>query len=174
MFEINIIHSDGSKEYLGHMEPRHVTYNRYNEGLLIGAGKLHGSNMRKAGFLSHGAQYRNTAEMEFKINDIAYRGTFCFINFIPENQIAVFGSTGAVYEWCPIKDRAFTPDELTARDLAQSEAEENKESAAKDDLRENRNADHNKLDLDEDTHPIETIDPVIPAQAQPTASAVTP
>jgi len=101
MFEINIIHEDGSKDCLGNMEARHVTYNRYNEGLLIGAGKLLNSSKQKKLFLKHSTKYRNKAELEFKSRDITYEGTFCFINFLPETNTVVFGSVGPVYEWAP-------------------------------------------------------------------------
>jgi hypothetical protein len=113
MYEINLTHDDGTKECLGHMEERHVTYNRYNEGLLIGAGKLHGSSIRRAAFLEHGARYRNKAQLEFKGKDKAFQGVFCFINFIPESHTVVFGSIGPVYEWCPLNDRPLSEDDIT-------------------------------------------------------------
>jgi len=101
MFEISIIHDDGSRDCLGHMEARHVTYNRYNEGLLIGAGKLLNTNQQKGMFLRHSTKYRNKAELEFRSREITYQGTFCFINFLPETNTVVFGSIGPVYEWGP-------------------------------------------------------------------------
>jgi len=105
MFEVNIIHANGSKECLGNMEARYVTYNRYNEGLLIGAGKLRNTSVQKEMFLKHATKYRNKAELEFKGQDIMYQGTFCFINFLPETGTVVFGSVGPVYEWAPGQSR---------------------------------------------------------------------
>lgn len=99
-YEIYVIHNDGSKDCIGHMEERHVTHNRYNEGLLIGAGRLHNSDLQKTTFLKLGALYRNKADLEFKGRQKTYRGEFCFINFIPETNTAVFGSISSVLEFC--------------------------------------------------------------------------
>lgn len=113
MYEINMIHANGKKECLGFMEEKHVTYNRYNEGLLIGAGRLHNSDARRDVFCTFAARYRNKAELEFKSKNKAFQGTFCFINFIPESHTVVFGSVGPVYEWCPVRNRPLY-DEDTA------------------------------------------------------------
>jgi len=102
------------------MEERHVTYNRYNEGLLIGAGKLHNSDMRREGFIDHGARYRNKAELEFRGKDRVFTGTFCFINFIPEIHTVVFGSIGPVHEWCPTKIRPLKEEDTLSDETVSS------------------------------------------------------
>jgi len=112
MYEINIIHSNGKKDCLGYMEEHHVTYNRYNEGLLIGAGKLHNSDMRREVFIEYGVRYRNKAELEFRGKNRVFTGTFCFINFIPEIHTVVFGSIGPVREWCPVRNRPLTEEDV--------------------------------------------------------------
>ena len=98
MFKIYLLNADGSKECLGQMEERHVTYNRYSEGLLIGAGKLHETDIKKGVFLKYAAQFQNKTELEFSGENVTYSGTFCCINFIPESNTVVFGSIGPVYE----------------------------------------------------------------------------
>ena len=101
MFKIYLLNKDGSKECLGQMERKHITYNRYSEGLLIGAGKLHETDIKKGVFLKFAAQFQNKSELEFEGEDVIYSGTFRCINFIPENNAVVFGSIGPVYELTP-------------------------------------------------------------------------
>jgi len=110
-YEIYLIHEDGSKDILGHMEERHVTHNRYNEGLLIGAGKLHNSDKQKKTFLCQGAQRRNKAELEFKGCEKTFRGEFCLINFISETNTVVFGSVSTVREFCSRTGRQIVAEE---------------------------------------------------------------
>jgi len=112
MYEINIVHADGRKDCLGHMEERHVTYNRYNEGLLIGAGKLHNSDMQREVFLAHGAKYNNEAEIEFRNEEKVFRGIFRFINFIQETHTVVIASVSAVHECCPLEGQSIVVDSL--------------------------------------------------------------
>jgi hypothetical protein len=104
-FKINVIHRDGSKDCLGHMAEKDVAHNRYNQGLLIAAGKLLGSDAEKDAFLHHANIYKNKAELEFSNGEKAFQGTFHIVNFIPESHTVVFGSTGTVYEWCPERER---------------------------------------------------------------------
>jgi len=112
-YEINLLHTNGSKDCLGHMEERHVTHNRYNEGLLIGAGKLHNSDIQKQAFLRNSTLFRNTATLEFKGKNKTFRGTFCFINFIPETNTVVFGSIGSVTERCSLTGKLVEQDKHT-------------------------------------------------------------
>lgn len=100
-YEVSIIHPGRNKDHLGFIEEKNVTHNRYNEGLLIGAGKLLHSDIRREVFCEHAAKYRNKAELEFKSENKTYTGTFCFFSFVPETHTVVFGSIGPVYEWCP-------------------------------------------------------------------------
>ena len=106
------------------MEGRHVTHNRYNEGLLIGAGKLHNSDGQKKSFLSLSARYRNKAELEFKGEESTYRGIFCFINFIEETNTVVFGSIGPVKEYCSrtgrLIEKEIAEDKIVAEDATET------------------------------------------------------
>ena len=115
-YEIYVIHADGSKDCLGHMEERHVTHNRYNEGLLIGAGRLHNSDKQKKAFLLRGALHRDKAELEFKGSEVTFRGEFCVINFIPETNTTVFGSISPVLEFC-----SRTGNQIIAEEEAEEE-----------------------------------------------------
>lgn len=111
VYEIYVIHADGSKDCLGNMEERHVTHNRYNEGLLIGAGRLHNSDKQKKAFLLRGALHRDKADLEFKGSEITFRGEFCVINFIPETNTTVFGSISPVLEFCSRTGRQIIAEE---------------------------------------------------------------
>lgn len=96
-YTVNIIHPNGEKECLGDIAEKDVTYNRYNEGLLIGAGRLHSTDIQRTTFLEHAAKYRNKGRLEFVGVDRIYTGIFCFISFIPETHTVVFGSLGPVH-----------------------------------------------------------------------------
>jgi len=126
-YEVYVVHKDGSKDCLGQMAEKHVTHNRYNEGLLIGAGKLQNSDRQKEAFLFHSAAYRNKAMMEFKGAKSTFRGEFCFINFIPETNTVVFGSISAVLEFCTRTGRQIIAEE---EQKAEQDASENVSAVA--------------------------------------------
>lgn len=96
-YTVNIIHPNGEEECLGEILEKDVTYNRYNKGLLIGAGRLHSSDIQRETFIEHAAKYRNKGQLEFIGAQTIYTGIFCFISFVPENHTVVFGSIGPVH-----------------------------------------------------------------------------
>lgn len=83
---------------LGSMREKAITFNRYNKGLLIAAGKLTSDDAQNDAFMTFAAKFRNKARMRFTGQEATYLGDFCFINFIPETHTVVFGSVGPVVE----------------------------------------------------------------------------
>ncbi|MEX0297576.1 MAG: hypothetical protein AB3N28_00800 [Kordiimonas sp.] len=83
---------------LGTMAADSITFNRYNKGLLIAAGKLTSDSIQHDVFMTFAARFRNKAFMKFTGAEKTYFGDFCFINFIPETHTVVFGSVGPVIE----------------------------------------------------------------------------
>mgnify|MGYP003677703617 CR=1 FL=1 len=81
---------------LGSMREKAITFNRYNKGLLIAAGKLTSDDTQNDAFMTFAAKFRNKARMRFTGPEATYLGDFCFINFIPETHTVVFGSVGPV------------------------------------------------------------------------------
>jgi len=97
-YDIFLLKTGGEKQYLGQMPAKAISFNRYNEGLLVAAGKISNTNAEKSVFLHFSARFREKALLEFQSNEKAYEGDFSFINFDPETQIVVFGSVGPVKE----------------------------------------------------------------------------
>lgn len=97
-YEITIFRRDAPPLVVGTMLAEDITFNRYNEGLLIAAGKLSKHNLETETFLKFETLFRHTANMQFRGEEKTYMGEFCFINFIPESHVVVFGSIGSVTE----------------------------------------------------------------------------
>ena len=112
-YEITIFRRDAPSLVVGTMLSEDITFNRYNEGLLIAAGKLSKHNLETETFLKFETLFRHTANMQFRGEEKTYTGDFCFINFIPESHIVVFGSTGPVTESETITEEDLKDDEST-------------------------------------------------------------
>lgn len=97
-FEISLLKRNKDPEPLGSMDESAVTFNRYNKGLLIAAGRLHHNSIQASMFMKFAAKFRNLARLKFRSPEKTYFGHFCFINFIPETNTVVFGSVGPVVE----------------------------------------------------------------------------
>ncbi|MFC3050416.1 hypothetical protein [Kordiimonas pumila] len=96
--DIYLLKDGSDRQYIGRMSKSDVSFNRYNEGLLVAAGKIFNTNVQESVFLKFSAQFQEKAELEFKTFDTSYTGDFSFINFDEETQIVVFGSLGAITE----------------------------------------------------------------------------
>ena len=97
-FEISVMKEGEEPRALGSMRESAITFNRYNKGLLIAAGKLTYDGDQNSVYMKFAARYRNKAHLKFRNSKKTYLGDFCFINFIPETQTVVFGSVGPVVE----------------------------------------------------------------------------
>lgn len=97
VFEISVLKEGEEPRCLGTMRESAITFNRYNKGLLIAAGKLSYDDTQNM-YMKFAARYRNKAQLKFRNSKKTYLGDFCFINFIPETQTVVFGSVGPVVE----------------------------------------------------------------------------
>lgn len=97
-FEISVLKDSEEPRCLGTMRESAITFNRYNKGLLIAAGKLSYDGDQNSVYMKFAARYRNKAHLKFRNSKKTFFGDFCFINFIPETQTVVFGSIGPVVE----------------------------------------------------------------------------
>lgn len=95
-YQIYLIAEGQEKSFLGEMPNQAISFNRYNEGLLVAAGKISKTNTKQSVFMHFAAQFRDQAMLEFKSSTKTHKGNFSFINFDPETHIVVFGSVGAV------------------------------------------------------------------------------
>lgn len=98
VFEICVMKEGEEPRCLGSMRESAITFNRYNKGLLIAAGKLSYDDTQNNAYMRFAAKFRNKAPLRFRNSKKTYFGDFCFINFIPETQTVVFGSIGPVLE----------------------------------------------------------------------------
>ncbi len=97
-YQICVLKDEQPSITLGTMAADSITFNRYNKGLLIAAGKLTSDDMQNDMFMTFSARFRNKAYMRFMGAEKTYFGDFCFINFIPETHTVVFGSVGPIIE----------------------------------------------------------------------------
>lgn len=95
-YQIYLIADGQDKSFLGEMPNQAISFNRYNEGLLVAAGKINKTNTKQSVFMHFATQFRDQAMLEFKSRTKTHRGNFSFINFDPETHIVVFGSVGSV------------------------------------------------------------------------------
>lgn len=95
-YQIYLMTDNQDKSFLGEMPDHAISFNRYNEGLLVAAGKISKTNTKQSVFMHFAAKFRDQATLEFKSSAKTHKGNFKFINFDPETQIVVFGSVGPV------------------------------------------------------------------------------
>lgn len=118
-FEITVLKRGSEPLVLGTMPEEAITFNRYNEGLLIAAGKLSRNSLQTDAFMKFETLFRNKALMQFQGEEKTYFGEFCFINFIPETHTVVFGSVGPVIEVDTVSDSEEN-EEMTAKIIAEA------------------------------------------------------
>jgi len=97
-FQISVIHKNNAHKILGTMAERTISFNRYNKGLLVAAGRLNHDTIDGSIFVEFSARFRNLERLKFQNSQKTYYGDFCFINFIPEISTVVFGSVGPITE----------------------------------------------------------------------------
>ncbi|MCK0069194.1 hypothetical protein [Kordiimonas laminariae] len=97
-YKIYVLKDDGEKVCLGSMAGKHITYNRYSEGMLIAAGKLWNTSVENQVFLKFVTQFHDTIPLRFESSENIFEGNFTFSNFDAELSIVIFGSEGPVYE----------------------------------------------------------------------------
>lgn len=103
-FEISVLAHGKEPVALGTMPESAITFNRYNKGLLIAAGKISNTDAQQSMYMKFATQFGNTAQFKFQNIDKTYYGEFTFINFDPETFTVVFGSVSPIQEVDTIDD----------------------------------------------------------------------
>lgn len=103
-FTISVLAPGKKPAYLGTMPENAISFNRYNEGLLVAAGKMTGTDPDQSMYMKFAAQFDKTVSIKFQNCNKTYYGEFRFVNFDADTCTVVFGSIGPIREVDTVDD----------------------------------------------------------------------